>query len=158
MYTTHGEYKTRLHKIWASMKCRCLNPNHPTYKQYGSRGISIDPEWKSSYVVFRDWAKLNGYADDLELDRIDVNGNYEPTNCRWITHHEQTLNRRDTLYIQTHEGTERLRDFCTKHDISVNTVNVWRYLNILEEKLSARMAYPVKILGGKKVVKNETAP
>lgn len=158
MYTTHGEYKTRLHKIWSSMKCRCLNANHPSYKRYGARGISIDPEWKDNYIAFRNWAKLNGYADDLELDRIDVNGNYEPTNCRWITHHEQTLNRRDTLYIQTPEGIEKIRDFCARRNISINTINDWRHRNVLEEKLSARLTYPIKILGGKKVVKNEIAP
>lgn len=153
MYYIHGENKTRLHKIWESMKCRCLNANHPSYQRYGARGIKIQPEWQQSYVAFRDWAMANGYSSNLELDRIDVNGNYTPDNCRWVTHYEQTLNRRDTLYILIDGKKEKLRTFCLNNHISVNSVNNWRYLNILEEKLSERIGKPVKVLGGKKVVK-----
>ena len=68
MYYKHGETRSRLHKIWESMKCRCRNSNHPTYKCYGGRGITICQEWADSYIAFRDWSLMNWYDDSLELD------------------------------------------------------------------------------------------
>lgn len=150
MRRTHGDTGTRLYRIWKSMKCRCLCPSYPPYKRYGARGINVCEDWAKSYEAFRTWAYSHGYADDLELERIDVNGNYDPKNCSWITHHEQTLNRRDTLYIQIHGVRERLRDFCNDHNISMNTVNNWRHLGVLEQKLSELYETEVEIIGGKK--------
>ena len=149
-YTRHNDTGTRLYSIWKSVKCRCNNSNHPTYKYYGGRGITFYKQWNDSYVCFKEWALANGYQDDLELERLDVNDNYTPTNCAWITHHEQTMNRRDTLYITVGDKTEKLRDFCKSHRISVNTVNNWRHLNILDEKLSAMLGGNVIVSGGKK--------
>lgn len=153
-YERHGDTGTRLYRIWKSMKCRCTDSNHPTFKNYGARGITIFEEWKSSYSAFKQWAVSHGYSDNLELERIDVNDGYSPTNCKWVSHHEQTLNRRDTLYVTLGDVTMKLRDFCHYHSISVNTVNNWRHLNILEEKLSARVGCRVRVTGGKKEVVN----
>lgn len=91
---THGGSGTRLHRIWDSMKTRCTNPNSKTFKYYGGRGISVCTEWLHDFTAFRDWALANGYRDDLTLDRIDTDGNYGPTNCRWATWHEQRMNQR----------------------------------------------------------------
>lgn len=151
-YELHGDTGTRLYRIWKTMKCRCNDHNHPTYKWYGARGITVVDEWQESYIAFREWALSHGYSEELELERVDVNKGYSPTNCKWISHHEQSMNRRDTLYVTAGNRTLKLRDFCKSHSISFNSVNNWRHLNILEEKLSDRVGIPVMITGGKKEV------
>lgn len=101
--TTHGKRHTRIYKTWTDMKSRCLNPNRPKYKRYGGRGITICEEWLNSFEAFYDWAMANGYREDLTIDRIDNDGNYEPSNCRWITLAEQAANKSTNHFI-THEG------------------------------------------------------
>lgn len=92
----HGEHGTRLYNIWNNMKLRCYHPSSINFKHYGARGITICPEWLNDFKVFQHWALSHGYCDDLTIDRIDVNGNYEPVNCRWVTMKEQRRNRRDS--------------------------------------------------------------
>lgn len=102
---THGESKTRLFHLWCSMKSRCFNKTATEFEHYGGRGISVCDEWKDSFVAFRDWAYQNGYDPDLPskectLDRIDVNGNYTPDNCRWVSMSEQLKNKRPNKYFK----------------------------------------------------------
>lgn len=98
MYLTHGMTHTRLHSIWKSMRTRCNNQNAQCYKNYGGRGISICDEW-NDFMNFYLWAMNNGYSEELTIDRINVNGNYEPTNCRWISRREQCRNKQYNVKV-----------------------------------------------------------
>lgn len=91
---------TRIYRIWSQMKTRCFNSKDDHFKDYGGRGISVCDEWKNDFKTFHDWALEKGYSDDLSIDRIDSNGNYEPSNCRWATSYEQTNNRRTTVILE----------------------------------------------------------
>ena len=98
--STHNGRKTRLYHVWIDMKQRCTNANQPDYPNWGGRGIRVCEEWMNSFESFRDWALRSGYDPKLSIDRIDVNGNYEPSNCRWITMKEQNSNRRSNKWIE----------------------------------------------------------
>lgn len=91
---THGLSGTRLYRIWGVMKSRAANKNFDRFRYYGARGISVCEEWKNSFEVFRDWSLKNGYENHLTIDRINNDGNYEPSNCRWATISTQMKNRR----------------------------------------------------------------
>ena len=90
----HGETKTRLYGVWRNMKYRCYNPNCEAFKYYGGRGIIVCPEWANDYTKFRDWSLSNGYQKGLFIDRINSDGNYEPSNCRFLTIEESNRNKR----------------------------------------------------------------
>ena len=90
----HGMKNTRLYNIWRGMKGRIHCSKTKSYERYGGRGITICDEWENSFIAFKDWALSNGYDKALTLDRINVDGNYEPANCRWATWSEQAQNRK----------------------------------------------------------------
>lgn len=97
--TKHDLCKTRLFKIWTHMISRCYCETDAKYYTYGARGISVCNEWKNDFKSFYNWSIKNGYDDSLTIDRIDVNGNYEPLNCKWSNPVEQSNNRTNTIYI-----------------------------------------------------------
>lgn len=103
----HGMSNTRIFHCWSAMKDRCNNPNNKAYKNYGGRGITICPEWME-FQPFYDWSMANGYADNLTIDRINVNGNYEPSNCQWITKKEQNNNKRNNHLIEYNGETKTI--------------------------------------------------
>lgn len=97
----NGVYYKEIYAIWKGMKNRCNNKKDNAYKHYGERGIKICLEW-TSFSVFYTWAINNGYKPNLSIERVNVNGNYEPSNCTWIPIENQSKNRRNTVYIEYH--------------------------------------------------------
>lgn len=92
-----GNSIKRLRSIYNGMKQRCYNPNNPMYEDYGGRGIKIDEGWKENFDIFVQWAFTHGYSEKLSIDRKDVNGNYEPENCRWSDDITQANNKRNSV-------------------------------------------------------------
>lgn len=119
---THGMKGSRLYRIWVGMKTRCLNSNMPYYKNYGGRGITICEEWLE-FEPFRDWALANGYRDDLTIDRLDVNGNYCPSNCAWKTPKEQGNNTRFNRYIEYSGKRMTLKQWSESTGIKATTIS-----------------------------------
>ena len=132
-HKTHGESKTRLYGIWQHMKSRCENPNVDHYYCYGGRGITYCDEWKD-FEVFKEWAVSNGYEDGLTIDRIDVNGNYEPGNCRWESMTVQHKNTRKAIVLEHNGERHTLREWAKVLGIPKSTLQA-RYkkgVNIFE--------------------------
>lgn len=111
MFTKHGMSFTHIYKAWRSMLDRCYLKKAFNYPNYGGRGITVCKIWKEDFTEFKNWAFSNGYQEGLTLDRIDVNGNYEPSNCRWVTQKEQARNRRNNKYITCNEETHCLSEW-----------------------------------------------
>lgn len=113
----------RLHGIWVDVKRRCYSPSRPRYKDYGGRGITVCEEWLQSFDNFVEWALANGYDENLTLERKDVNGNYCPENCEWITLRAQCRNKRDTIYVEYRGETYKLIELCKQAKVSYYTVH-----------------------------------
>lgn len=126
LYNPNARNKKRLYNIWIGMKMRCYNKKERSYKYYGYRGISICDEWRNDFSCFEEWALSHGYSDDLSIDRIDVNGNYEPSNCRWATIIEQANNKRpvERRVKLTIDGVEKsLIEWCDIYGVSTQFIH-----------------------------------
>ena len=96
---THRQSYSRLYRIWQGMKRRCTNEKVVDYKYYGGRGIDVCDEWFSNFALFSNWAKANGYNEELTIDRKNNDKGYSPDNCRWATMKEQSNNKRNNLKV-----------------------------------------------------------
>ena len=123
MVKTHHMANTKIYRTWKAMKqrCACKNEERREYWDYYARGIKVCDEWQNSFEAFYEWAMANGYADNLSIDRIDNNGNYEPSNCRWVDNTTQQRNRRKTVFL-TYEGeTKALSEWCEIYGLKMKT-------------------------------------
>ena len=145
---------SRLQSIFQGMKTRCYNPKDKHYKNYGGRGIRVCDEWNNrervpekdnatkGYLAFKKWALENGYADNLTIDRINVNGNYEPSNCRWITHKEQCNNTTRNRLITYKGKTQTVKQWCDELNLPYGAIIQrfctyhWTAEKAFEEKIS----------------------
>ena len=118
----HGYSHSRLYVIWDGMLRRCNNQKAPRYSDYGGRGIRVCIEWECDFMKFREWALSNGYGDELSLDRIDVNGNYEPSNCRWATSTEQANNSRSNRMLTFSGKTQTMKQWADEYGINYGTL------------------------------------
>lgn len=121
-YKTLRYDNIRMYDIWKSMKERCLNPNNFEYRSYGGRGITVCDEWQKNFSNFYNWAIKNGYSSSLTIDRINVNGNYEPSNCRWATHKQQARNKRNNHFITYNGETKTLIEWSEIFSILKSTL------------------------------------
>lgn len=119
----HGLSKTRLHRIWHSMYCRCYYSSTNQYKNYGGKGIKVCDEWKhiDGFVNFYNWAINHGYKDNLTLDRIDNSKDYYPENCRWITPKEQSNHKTNNIYYTFNGKTQTGAQWCEEYGIIYTT-------------------------------------
>ena len=121
-FTKHGLRKHPLYTIWADMKQRCTNVNCSRYEDYGGRGISIYSLWKKDFKNFYNWAITNGYESGLTIDRIDNDGDYAPSNCRWVDRYVQGSNKRNNHIITIDGESKILFEWCREYNISPSTV------------------------------------
>lgn len=114
----------RLYDTWKNMRQRCNNKNAKSYKNYGGRGITVCYEW-GNYMNFREWSLNTGYEKTLSIDRINNNGNYEPSNCRWANQSEQAMNTRRNWMVGDTGLT--LYDYCIENEINYETIITYLY-------------------------------
>lgn len=139
MSTTHGESKSRLNSIWSNMKSRCSNPNVDCYHHYGGRGIKVCDEW----LTFEGFTNSlpEGYREDLELDRRDVDGDYCPDNCRWVTRSVNCSNKRDKPDGTPSGVSYNTRDDLWKASITVNGKRKNKYFKDKQDAINHRLAW-----------------
>lgn len=119
----HKMSGTRIYHEWQGMKARCYNENDSRYSDWGGRGIKVCDQWKNDFSSFYDWSIKNGYQENKTIDRINNDGNYEPSNCRWATMKEQSNNRRSNINITIGNTTKTLTQWCEVFDIDYKKVN-----------------------------------
>jgi hypothetical protein len=115
----HGMSRTRIYHIWLAMNARTSCPKHAEYKNYGGRGIKVCKEWKEFMNFYNDM--IEGYKNMLTIDRIDNDGDYCKSNCRWVTKSEQTKNRRNNILIEIDGVSKVLTEWCREYGISEKT-------------------------------------
>lgn len=120
----HNKKKaTRLYTCWQDMRARCGNPKNKRYKNYGGKGVVVCNEWINNFENFQEWALSNGYSDELTLDRINVDGDYAPLNCRWTAIETQANNKTNCRYIEFDGKKQSLAQWCRELNLNYGTVS-----------------------------------
>lgn len=117
----HNLSQTRVYEIYKLMMRRCYDEANKSYPNYGARGIEVCANWHD-IVVFNEWALSSGYADTLTLERIDVNGDYTPENCTWITKKQQSYNRTNSRLLTAFGKTQTLAEWSEEYTIGHSTI------------------------------------
>jgi len=156
-HTIHGDnIRGACHKLyytWQSMKSRCNNPKNPRYSRYGARGIIVCDEWKE-YIMFKNWAINNGYADNLSIDRINNDGNYEPINCRWVTMKQQGRNKGNNHIVEINGIKKSVVEWAEIYKINSSIANSRLWLGWTPEEA---FTIPPAIRGGSKCLRQNNA-
>jgi hypothetical protein len=126
--STHGLIKHPLYRNWQDMKNRCRNPNTDRYNSYGGRGIVVCKQWDKDFKAYHDWCVSNGWKKGMSVDRIDVNGNYEPANCRIIPIQDQHYNKRNTYYVEVDGNKYSLSMLLRDNNLSNKYALIWLQL------------------------------
>ena len=141
--TTHNQRHTHLYEVWKGLKQRCFNPKHSSYHNYGGRGITVCKEWVNDFEAFYNWSYANGYSTEnqkdevkkLTIDRINNDGNYEPSNCRWVDRKTQASNMRTTKLITIDGETKCLSEWFRYYNLSN-----WTYYTRIKSGLTPQEA------------------
>lgn len=113
----HGYSNTKLYKTWKNIRARCNNPNEPNYPRYGGRGIKVCDEW-NDFINFKAWSESNNYNPSLSIDRINNDGNYEPSNCRWVDKTTQIRNRSITRKVEFNGEKITIKELSEKYNVN----------------------------------------
>lgn len=140
--TKHGGRYDRLYSVWHNMKQRCYGESYKDYPNWGGRGIRVCDEWKDDYKQFREWALSNGYELGLSLDRIDVDGNYEPGNCRWVDWHTQAINRTCSMNYEINGTVKNLADIAKEYGIKYGTL--YQRLHVYKWPIEKAISVPIR--------------
>lgn len=139
-----NKYPKRLRNIYYKMIKRCYNVKNDDYGRYGGRGIKVFDEWIKSPIRFYEWALKNGYNDDLSIDRINNNGNYEPSNCRWVNYKTQNNNRRDNVFIVYNNKRQTIPQWAD--ETNIDKYVLFARLNKLKWSIEKALTTPVRAL------------
>lgn len=142
MFKKHGFRSEKLYSVYCTMKQRCYNPNNQRFSCYGGRGISICDEWQADYLAFRKWALDNGYEDGKSIDRINNDGNYEPSNCRWVNTITQANNKRNNPKIEYGGESHTIAEWARIKGLSYHTL--YERINVHKWALDRAMETPQK--------------
>lgn len=137
--------KHKLYRVYWRIKECCYNKNDKNYKYYGGRGITICDEWLQ-YENFLSWCLIHGYKEGLQIDRIDTNGNYEPSNCRFVTSSDNNYNKRNNILVLYNDGWKTIQYIADREGVSWNTA-YYRYIR--KEKRPVKYIYGGGRIGGK---------
>lgn len=139
----HRYYDTPLFRIYWNMVNRCNCPSSTAYKNYGARGIRVCDQWSTGFLEFQKWARASGYEVGLSIERDDVNGNYEPANCRWIPVTEQNLNKRNSRRLTWNGKTQSPREWADELGIPFDVIQLrvtrgWSTDRVLSQSIRGR--------------------